>query len=55
MEIPAEHIIVSVGYESDRTLYEKIKGEHTYLIGDAETPANVMAAVWKAYETAMNI
>jgi 2-enoate reductase len=54
-EIPADHVIVSVGYESNNTLYEKIKGDHVYLIGDAEMPANLMAAIWKAYEIGMNI
>ena len=54
-EIPADHIVVSIGYTPDNSLYEKIKGEHVYLIGDAEQPTNVMDAVWAAYETAMNL
>lgn len=54
-EIPADNIIISVGYESNKGLYEKIKGNHVYIIGDAEEPANLMAAIWKAYETAMKI
>ncbi|MCU6748810.1 FAD-dependent oxidoreductase [Faecalicatena acetigenes] len=54
-EIPADHIVVSVGYIPENTLYEKIKGDHVYLIGDAEQPTNVMDAVWSAYETAMKL
>lgn len=54
-EVPADHIVVSCGYISDNALYEKIKGEHVYLIGDAEKPGNLMSAIWKAYETAMKI
>lgn len=54
-EIPADHIVVSVGYISENSLYEKIKGDHVYLIGDAKQPTNVMEAVWAAYETAMNV
>lgn len=54
-EIKADHIVVSVGYLSDNTLYEKIKGENVYLIGDAKQPTNIMDAIWAAYETAMKI
>lgn len=54
-EIRADHIVVSVGYLSDNILYEKIKGENVYLIGDAKQPTNIMDAIWAAYETAMHI
>ena len=54
-DIKADNIIVSVGYCSNKALYEEIKGEHVYLIGDANQPTNVMEAIWKAYEIAMNI
>ncbi|HHV08295.1 MAG TPA: 2,4-dienoyl-CoA reductase, partial [Firmicutes bacterium] len=54
-KIPADHIVVSVGYTSNKKLYDKIKGDNVHLIGDAIEPENVMGAVWKAYEKAMNI
>ena len=54
-KIPADHIVVSVGYTSNKELYNKIKGDNVHLIGDAVEPENVMGAVWKAYEKAMNI
>lgn len=54
-EVLADHIVVSVGYISENSLYEKMKGDHVYLIGDAKQPANVMESVWAAYETAMDI
>lgn len=54
-EIPADHIIVSVGYTSNRELYNTIKGEHVYLLGDAKKPANLMSAIWDAYEIAMKL
>ncbi len=54
-EIPADHIVVSVGYVPNNALYEDIKGENVYLIGDAKQPTNVMDAIWAAYEAAMNI
>lgn len=54
-EIPADHIVVSIGYTPENDLYEKIKGEHVHLIGDAKQPTNIMDAIWAAYETAMNL
>lgn len=54
-EIPVDHIIVSVGYTPERTLYDEIKGDHVYLIGDADNPSNVMNAIWQAYEIALKI
>lgn len=54
-EIPADYIVVSVGYLPDDRLYEQIKGDHVYLIGDAKRPTNVMDAIWAAYEIAKDI
>ena len=54
-EIPADHIVVSVGYTPDQNLYEKIKADNVHLIGDAKQPTNVMDAIWAAYESAMTI
>lgn len=54
-EIPADHIVVSVGYLPEQSLYEKIKGEHVHLIGDAKQPSNIMDAIWAAYEAALRL
>lgn len=54
-EIPADHIVVSVGYIPEQSLYEKIKGEHVHLIGDAKQPSNIMDAIWAAYEAALRL
>jgi 2-enoate reductase len=54
-KIAADSIVVSIGYISEKRLYEQIKNDHVYLIGDAKRPANVMEAIWQAYETAINI
>ena len=54
-EIPADHVVVSVGYIPENSLYEKIKGDHVHLIGDAKQPTNIMDAIWEAYETAMKL
>lgn len=54
-KIPADHVIVSVGYISDKELYEKIKDDNVHLIGDAVRPGNLLDVIWSAYEAAMNI
>ncbi len=53
--IPADTVIVSVGYTSDQELYNAIKDEHVHLLGDADHPGNLMTAIWGAYTTALNI
>ena len=54
-KIPADTVIVSIGYNSDQTLYNAIKDEHVHLLGDAERPGNLMTAIWGAYTAALNI
>ena len=54
-ELLIDTIIIPVGYISDVALYEEMKGNHVYLIGDACQPSNVMNAVWKTYEIAKDI
>ena len=54
-EIPADTIIVSVGYMADQDLYNQIKDEHVHLLGDAVHPGNLMSAIWGAYTTALHI
>lgn len=54
-KIQAENVVISCGYISEQNLYEKISGEQVHLIGDAVRPGNLMEAIWKAYEIAMNI
>lgn len=54
-EIPADTIIVSVGYRANQDLYEQIKDEHVHLLGDAVHPGNLMSAIWGAYTTALHI
>jgi 2-enoate reductase len=55
--IPADCIIVSAGYIPNTELYEKIKDKTTnvHLIGDAKKPANVMEAIWSAYDIARSV
>lgn len=53
--VDADTVIVSVGYTSDRTLYDTIKADNVHLLGDAETPSNLMGCIWSAYTTCLNI
>ncbi|QCX34177.1 2-enoate reductase [Caloramator sp. E03] len=56
-EIKADSIVLAVGYDSENTLYNELKYEieKIYLIGDARKVANIMYAIWDAYEVAANI
>ncbi len=55
-EVPADHIVVSVGYQSNQGLYNDLKDKaNVHLIGDAVRPTNIMEAIWAAYEKAMDI
>ncbi len=55
-EIAADHVIISIGYNSDNKLYNEIRDlKNVHLIGDAKIPSNVMNAIWEAYEIAMDI
>lgn len=55
VEVKCDHVVISVGYIPNDSLYEEIKGAHTYLIGDANNPSNIMNAIWQAYEIAMKL
>ncbi|MFL0197996.1 FAD-dependent oxidoreductase [Clostridium sp. WILCCON 0269] len=57
VELDADTIITSIGYISDKSLYESIKdcGADVHLIGDASKVSNLMGATWDAYEIAMAI
>lgn len=53
--IPADTVIVSVGYVSTNPFADTLTGEKIHTIGDAEHVANLMGAIWKACETAKDI
>ena len=52
--IPADTLILSVGYDADTGLYEDTKdlSYETYLLGDCKSVRNIMGAIWEAYEVA---
>ena len=55
--VTANSVILAVGYNSQKDLYEKIRYEvpSVHLLGDAKQVQNIMYAIWDAYEVAKNI
>ena len=56
-EIPAESVILSVGYLRNADLYEAVRGsaKELHLLGDAREVSNIMYAIWDAFEVASNL
>lgn len=54
---PADSVILSVGYSSVTDLYDESQFEipDLYLLGDAKQVANIMYAIWDAFEVANHI
>lgn len=54
--VAADTIIISVGFKSNRQLYNELHGKITdlYLIGDAYETANIMDAIWSTNEIELN-
>ena len=50
--IPAHHVIIAVGFESNGSLYEELKNDYPdiYNIGDSLKIRNIRGAIWDAYE-----
>ncbi|EJO5347341.1 FAD-dependent oxidoreductase [Clostridium botulinum] len=55
--IPADSIILSVGYNSKKELYNQLKfdDKEMYLLGDAREVKNILTAIWDAFEVARHI
>lgn len=53
-EIPADSVVLAVGYSAENALYNEVKYDiaDLHLIGDARNVANIMYAIWDAYEVA---
>jgi 2-enoate reductase len=56
-ELQADSIVLAVGYSSEKSLYEELKYEipNIHIVGDARKVANIMYAIWDAYEVARYI
>jgi 2-enoate reductase len=50
-EIPADTVLISVGYRSDSCLYESVKstGKIVYNVGDSHNVRDIMHAIWDAF------
>lgn len=55
--LEADTVILAVGYASENALYEQLKNEipDIHLLGDARHVANIMYAIWDAYEVAAHL
>ncbi len=55
--IPADSVILSVGYNSEKSLYNELKfnDKEVYLLGDAREVRNILTAIWDAFEVGRNI
>ncbi|MEE1038217.1 MAG: FAD-dependent oxidoreductase [Eubacterium sp.] len=56
-EIPCDSVILSVGYKEENALYHEVEFDipELYLLGDAKKVANIMYAIWDAFEVANHI
>lgn len=57
-EIDSQQIILAVGYDENRKLYDEIKfdlDKELYILGDSKSVKNILTAIWDAYEVARNI
>lgn len=56
-KLPADTVIVSIGYTSEKSLYEalKEKGTSVHVIGDADKVANLENAIEEAYMLCMKL
>jgi 2-enoate reductase len=53
-DIAADSVVLCVGYREENSLYEELKYDigDLYLLGDARKVANIMYAIWDAFEVA---
>ena len=56
-QIYCDSVILSVGYKENNSLYEEVQFDvpEIYQLGDAKKVANIMYAIWDAYEVANHI
>ena len=55
--VKADTVIAAIGYLPENSLYETLRPElsQLYLLGDARRVANIMYAIWDAYEVASHL
>lgn len=57
VKVPAAGVVECVGYRSDDALYDQLRFARplVHKIGDARSVANIMSAIWDAYELASSL
>lgn len=57
MEIACDSVVLSIGYKEENSLYQDLQFDipEIYLLGDAKKVANIMYAIWDAFEVANHI
>jgi len=55
--IPADHVIMAVGYKPKSPLYDALKDDYpqVFRLGDSRKVRNIRAAIWDAYEVARSL
>ena len=55
--VSKDNKILSVGYNEENSLYHEVEFDvpEIYLLGDAKKVANIMYAIWDAFEVANHI
>jgi 2-enoate reductase len=56
-KISCDSVVLCVGYKEENALFEELQFDvpEIYLLGDARKVANIMAAIWDAFEVANHI
>ncbi len=57
IELVCDSVVLSIGYEEENNLYHEVEFDvpEIYLLGDARKVANIMYAIWDAFEVANHI
>jgi 2-enoate reductase len=50
--VKADSVVLAAGLKSDDELYRAIIGKvaHLYVLGDCQSPRNIMGAIWDGYD-----
>jgi 2-enoate reductase len=56
-ELNCDSVILSIGYKPENSLYQQLQFDvpEIYMLGDAKNVANIMYAIWDAFEVANSI
>lgn len=54
--LPADNVIIAIGYTSKHDLYDQLKFDYSYIynLGDGQKVRNIRGAIWDGFEVARN-